>query len=276
MSTTVLQVSYDFYLILVALVAGVFASYTAFSLLPLSTCRRNRYHHLWLLASSVSLGLGMWMLYFISIIAFSLPFPMKYNALLAIMSLGFAIFASGQAFHLVVEAQEARVSVERTLLCSVLVGLGIVTVHYMGMAAISVPAKIQYNWFLFLVSIVVAISASHVTILLLLWLHRVDSSCRRLANFVSALVFSVGVVLVHFTGMNAAAFLPSKLSNRLPALLLNAAFLGSVAFSLAIFFMGTGLILLFISPDEYTLLTLRQNKESRPQTPLSTTSRNSK
>ena len=131
-----IQGTYDLHLILIALVAGVFASYTALSLLPLSMQKQDQQRRLWLLLSSVSLGLGIWTLHFISMIAFSLPVETKYNGLFTIMSIGPAIFASGQAFFLVVEAEDpAKVNVAKTSLCSILVGLGIATMHYVGMAA---------------------------------------------------------------------------------------------------------------------------------------------
>jgi|UPI00058582D5 NO-binding membrane sensor protein with MHYT domain len=247
-----IQGTYDLHLILIALVAGVFASYTALSLLPLSMQKQDRQRRLWLLLSSVSLGLGIWTLHFISMIAFSLPVETKYNGLFTIMSIGPAIFASGQAFFLVVEAEDpAKVNVAKTSLCSILVGLGIATMHYVGMAAMHMEATIQYNWFLFLVSIIVGIAVSHLAILLLLWLQRVPSSSQRIANFVSAIVLSVGIGFMHFTGMSATNFLTEKTQQHFPAFFFSDTFLSLIAFSIAIFFMGTGLLLLFTSIEDY-------------------------
>ncbi|MDZ4877818.1 MAG: hypothetical protein CLLPBCKN_007253 [Chroococcidiopsis cubana SAG 39.79] len=247
-----IQGTYDLHLILIALVAGVFASYTAFSLLPLSIQNRDRQRKLWLILSSISLGLGIWTLHFISMIAFSLPVRTKYNALFTIMSIGPAIFASGQAFFLVVEAEDpTKASVIKTSLCSVLVGLGIATMHYVGMAAMQTGATIHYNWFLFLVSIIVGIAVSHLAILLLLWLQRVPSSSQRIANFISAIVLTIGVGFMHFTGMSATNFITEKSSQHFPAVFLSDTLLSLIAFSIAIFFMGTGLLLLFTSIEDY-------------------------
>ncbi|MEH2057175.1 MAG: MHYT domain-containing protein [Nostoc sp.] len=51
----------------------------------------------WLLGGAIAMGIGIWAMHFIAMLAFSLPIPINYDWLIVLISVLPAIFASGLA-----------------------------------------------------------------------------------------------------------------------------------------------------------------------------------
>jgi NO-binding membrane sensor protein with MHYT domain len=120
--------------------------------------------------------------------------PVSYDAALTVASLLLAIAAPAVGLYIVGRG-EGRVS--RLLIAGVLTGLGVALMHYTGMAAMIMQAKISYDPTLFYASLVIAVVASWVA----LWLA--FNLRGNLQRFGSALVMGVAVCGMHYTGMYA-------------------------------------------------------------------------
>ncbi|CAH2781419.1 MAG: diguanylate cyclase/phosphodiesterase (GGDEF & EAL domains) with PAS/PAC sensor(s) [uncultured Paraburkholderia sp.] len=97
----------------------------------------DRLRHVWRFCGGVALGIGIWSMHFIAMLAFSLPTPLGYDFALTAWSLGLAIGASYLALYLTTRAQ---FMLWRLLAGGLMMGVGIAGMHYTGMAAAEFPA----------------------------------------------------------------------------------------------------------------------------------------
>src|SRR2546426_530783 len=124
----------------------MFASYAALDLAARVTAAAGSTRAVWLLGGAGAMGTGIWSMHYIGMLAFVLPIPVAYHWPTVLLSLFAAILASVIALH-VVSRQRMRVS--RAAAGSVLMGAGIASMHYTGMAAASftpsnVPADLSH------------------------------------------------------------------------------------------------------------------------------------
>jgi NO-binding membrane sensor protein with MHYT domain len=87
----VLTGSYNLWLVLASLLVAVLASYTALDMAGRVAANRGRTAHWWLAGGSVAMGVGIWSMHFLGMLAFSLPIPMGYDPAITILSLLIAI-----------------------------------------------------------------------------------------------------------------------------------------------------------------------------------------
>jgi PAS domain S-box-containing protein len=199
--------SYDYRLVTLSVVMAVCAAYAALDLAGRTTASRGRARLFWLAGGAAAMGLGIWSMHYIGMLAFLLPVPVFYDWPTVVVSLFAAIFASGVALFVV---SRHKMEWGHALAGSVIMGSGIATMHYIGMAAMRLRAMHHYDSPLVTLSVVVAIVMS----LVALWLsfhlreHAKTSWPQKCA---SALVMGAGVAAMHYTGMAAATFTPSMM-----------------------------------------------------------------
>ncbi len=141
--------SYSYWLVVGSVIVAVLASYTALDLATRITASRGRNARLWLLGGAFSMGTGIWSMHFIGMLAFSLPIPMGYDVPMTLLSMLIAIVVSGFALFMV---SRDNLAWQNLLLGAVLMGLGIASMHYTGMAAMQTSPPIQYDPLLFAAS----------------------------------------------------------------------------------------------------------------------------
>src|SRR2546430_12786264 len=93
-------------------------------------------------------------MHYIGMLAFVLPIPVAYHWPTVLLSLFAAILASVIALYVV---SRQKMDGSRALAGSVLMGAGIASMHYIGMAAMRLPAMCQFNSFLVVLSVLFAI-----------------------------------------------------------------------------------------------------------------------
>jgi diguanylate cyclase len=128
--------TYDFPLVALSIVIAILASYTALALTGRVTVTRDGARRAWLLGGSVAMGTGIWSMHFVAMLAFRLPLQIGYNVPLVALSLLAAMAAS--ALALVIASRPSLSPIQLGAAASVMGG-GIVTMHYTGMAAIRMP-----------------------------------------------------------------------------------------------------------------------------------------
>src|SRR5215467_4932133 len=147
--------TYNPWLVLFSLVVATLASYTALDIAGrISLLSHQRFRHAWLAGGATAMGVGIWSMHFIGMLAFSLPIPLGYDLTITGCSLGIAILVSYFALHVVTRP---TLSLRRLAAGGVLMGLGIACMHYTGMAAMRMQPGIHYDPVLFALSIVIAI-----------------------------------------------------------------------------------------------------------------------
>jgi len=197
--------SYDHRLVVVSIFIAISASYVALDLGGRVTAARGWIRSAWLAGGASALGLGIWSMHFTGMLAFNLPVPVAYNWPTVLLSLLAAIFASAVALYVVSRTKMGRV---QAMIGSVLMGLGISCMHYIGMAAMRLSAVCHYSPRLVAVSVLIAVMASLVA-LVFAFDYREDFRGTTFAKFVSAAVMGGAISAMHYTGMAAASFVSS-------------------------------------------------------------------
>jgi len=82
--------------------------------------------------------------------------------------------------------------------------------HYSGMAALRMPARIYYEPWLFALSVLVAVVLSALALFVLLSLQKLRQRWVLPGRVAGALVMGLAIVLMHFTGMLATYVLPNS------------------------------------------------------------------
>ncbi len=200
--------SYDYRLVTLSVVIAVCAAYAALDLAGRTTASRGRVRLVWLGGGAVAMGLGIWSMHYIGMLAFLLPVPVLYDWPTVLVSLLAAIFASGVALFVV---SRRRMDWGHALAGSAIMGSGIATMHYIGMEAMRLPAMCSYDSLLVVLSVAVAIGMSLVALRLSFHL-REHSTTTWPKKCASAVVMGAGVAAMHYTGMAAATFTPSMIA----------------------------------------------------------------
>src|SRR6266436_5075012 len=197
--------SYNYGLVALSVLIAIFASYAALDLAGRVTAARGWTRAVWLLAGAGAMGTGIWSMHYIGMLAFILPIPVAYHWPTVLLSLVAAILASVVALGVV---SRQKMGAFRALAGSVLMGAGISSMHYIGMAAMRLPAVHQFNSFLVILSVVFAVLIS----LAALWItfhFRDEKKGIGWEKLAGAVVMGAAIPVMHYTGMAAASFTPS-------------------------------------------------------------------
>ncbi|QRY78093.1 EAL domain-containing protein [Pseudomonas sp. PDNC002] len=194
--------SYDPALVLISLCVAMLASYTALDLAGRIATTRGWPVLLWIAGGGVAMGIGVWSMHFIGMLAFSLPIPLGYDLTLTLLSLAIAVLSSGFALALV---SQDRLPLWQLVCGALAMGAGISCMHYLGMYAMLMQPGIDYDPTLFGLSLLIAVAASGAALWIAFQLRQ-NAPYVRLARAGAALVMGVAIVGMHYTGMAAARF----------------------------------------------------------------------
>src|SRR5579859_1105645 len=131
---------YDTRLVALSVFIAVVASYAALDLAGRVTSARGWVRYLWLSGGATAMGTGIWSMHYIGMLAFRLPVPVQYDWPTVLVSLLAAIFASLVALFVV---SRQKMGPLQALVGCVIMGSGIAAMHYIGMAAMRLPAMCQ-------------------------------------------------------------------------------------------------------------------------------------
>src|SRR6266568_1486499 len=162
-TTNAMVGSYNYHLVTLSILIAIFASYAALEFAARITAASGRVRMVWLAGGATAMGVGIWSMHYIGMLAFSLSVPILYDWPTVVLSLIAAVFASAVALFVV---SGKRMGWPRALVGSIFMGGGIATMHYTGMAAMRLPAMCLYDPRLVALSVVLAIAIS----LVALWL----------------------------------------------------------------------------------------------------------
>src|SRR6201993_758547 len=149
--------SYNYALVALSGVIAMLASYAALDLAGRVTAASGWSRAVWLLGGAGAMGTGIWSMHYIGMLAFILPIPVAYHWPTVLLSLLAAILASAVALGVV---SRRKMGASRAVAGSVLMGTGIASMHYVGMAAMRLPAMCQFNSALVVISVTFAVLIS--------------------------------------------------------------------------------------------------------------------
>ncbi|PJZ27853.1 MHYT domain-containing protein [Leptospira kmetyi] len=208
--------TYDPILIVLSILVSIFSSFIALQMIGQSSPDSSRTGKLLILfAASLALGCGVWAMHFIGMLSFQLCVSVSYDKTLTIVSMFPSFIASMIALAYV---GRPKIHWVELVVGGVLVGSGIGSMHYTGMAAMRTDVLLRYDPIFFVLSILVAV----VLAILSLWV-RFGLSDLKLSKNVSTLVagsvMGLAISGMHYTGMFAARFigLPETSLNGAPS-----------------------------------------------------------
>ncbi len=196
--------TYDVRLVALSVVIAIFASYAALDLTDRITASSRKIRLFWLLGGASAMGLGIWAMHYIGMLALKMPMKIVYDVPTVVLSLLAAIAASVVALFTVSRRQ---MGVWQTIAGGVAMGSGIAAMHYIGMAAMRMPAQVTYSKPVVLASIVLAVAIS-IAALILTFRSR-DQKRTRSRKVASAVVMGSAIPVMHYTSMFAANFTAS-------------------------------------------------------------------
>lgn len=194
--------SYSTSLVVISLCVAILASYTALDLAGRISTAKGRAVYLWIAGGALAMGVGVWSMHFIGMLALRLPFALGFDLGITALSLLIAVLSSGFALWLV---SQPRLPAWQLALGALVMGTGIASMHYTGMAAMRMTPGIDYDPTLFGASLLIAVVASGAALWIAFNLRR-NTPYVRLARGGAAVVMGVAIVGMHYTGMAAAQF----------------------------------------------------------------------
>ena len=193
---------HDWRLVILAGIICLFASFAALSLLARAATTQGRPHLIWLSATAVVTGSGVWATHFVAMLAFRPNLPMGYDIWLTILSVFVAMLLTGSGFAVGLGNAHGR---HGQLLGGALVGFGVFAMHYTGMAALRVPALVHYDPTFVVASLALGMGFGAPAVRMALG---AESMLRRLA---AAQLLTTAICALHFTAMAAVTLDPDPL-----------------------------------------------------------------
>jgi two-component system, sensor histidine kinase and response regulator len=238
--------SYDYRLVTLSVFIAVLASYAALDLAGRVTSAQGLSRKLWLGGGATAMGIGIWSMHHVGMLAFRLPIPVEYDWPTVAVSLLAAIFASAIALFVV---SRERMGLRQAVVGSFFMGGGIAGMHYIGMAAMRVSAMCHYSRGMVAISIGVAIVIS----LVALWLtfhFREETKSGGWRKVLCAVAMGAAIPIMHYTGMAAAGFTSSRSASGEMSHALNISSLGMIGI-IVVTFMVLGLTILTSLVDRH-------------------------
>jgi NO-binding membrane sensor protein with MHYT domain/CheY-like chemotaxis protein len=223
-------------LVLVSLAVAILASYTALALALRIRVATRQAAPAWLLGGGFVMGTGIWAMHFVGMLALSLPVEIAYDVAVTLLSLLIAIVVSTFALHIASRQQVGRSAL---VVAGIAMGVGICSMHYVGMAAIQISPPISYDPLWVGVSFAIAIAASFAALGMAFTAHE-DTGWWRYRNFGAAVGMGVAITGMHYAGMIAAQFPAEAVSS---ATWVNKAWLAGSVTMITLFMLIAALLL---------------------------------
>ena len=191
---------HDIRLVVLAALLCLFACFTAFGLIgraQLSAGRRIR--DLWIFGAAIVAGCGVWATHFIAMLAFEPGLPLGYDLELTAASIVVAVTMIWLALRIALSAPS------RLALGGAALGLGVASMHFVGMAAVRVPAVVGHDLSYVVAAILFGVACAAAAM-------RVAERLEPRRRAAAALILSIGICGLHFTGMSAVTLTPDPFS----------------------------------------------------------------
>ncbi|MCX8475581.1 MAG: PAS domain S-box protein [Sphingomonas sp.] len=190
--------THDPVLVCISILIAVAASYTALDLAGRIRASQGWLRRVWLATAAVAMGGGIWAMHFVAMLAFRMPgMHLDYHVGLTLLSFLVAVVVTGAGFAVM---SRARGALPLLGAAGAFMGLGIVAMHYLGMAAMQMAAELSYHPLWLGISVVVAVGAATAA----LWLASRDQHPAERIG--AAVLMGIAIAGMHFAGMRAAIF----------------------------------------------------------------------
>jgi signal transduction histidine kinase len=198
---------HDLRLVITSIAIAIMASYVALNVTGRLSAPR-RHAAWWWLCGPIAMGVGIWSMHFVGMLAFHLPVPVHYDGALMLLSVLVAVAASALALFV---ASRPSLPFLVLLASSLCMGGAISGMHYVGMAAMVLPGTVAWRPLLVALSVAIAVIASFVSLLMAFRLRQTAVGGFGWIKLQAAAVMGMAISGMHYTAMAAVAFTPAPL-----------------------------------------------------------------
>jgi signal transduction histidine kinase len=219
---------------LVVLAAGpcILACATALTMIARARAAgAGRTRLLWLAGAGAVAGCGIWATHFVAMLAYQSGLPLQFRAGLTVLSALIAMILCGAGFALAVSRRDG-------ILGGAVVGIAISAMHYAGIAALDVPARLVWDERYVVASLLIGVSLSALALHLATGRHRFGYGA-------GIGLFALAIVGMHFTAMSAVTFIPDG-SHVMARHAMDPFALAIVVAAAAVFIVAQGLIVALV------------------------------
>lgn len=202
-----MPISWSGNLIVLSVLIAMFGSFTALSHAERMRESTGYQATAWMVAGGVTLGMAVWSMHFIGMLAFHLPVPIAYDSRLTFFSVLPAIAAALLGFYLL---RSPKLQLKKIVVGGYFMGLGITAMHYTGMAALKMQPAISYNPAIFTLSVVIAITAA-TGALLIVYAGEKTGLHPLIQHLLGAVIMGSAIAGMHYTAMAGAIFAPGSI-----------------------------------------------------------------
>ncbi|MEO3385235.1 EAL domain-containing protein [Mesorhizobium sp. CAU 1741] len=194
---------HDLKLVFLAAIICAISALTAVKLLDHVRHASRKARYSWIGLTAASIGFGIWATHFVAMLAFAPALPTAYDAVLTILSLAVAVVITGVG----VAVATSRDTRDHHLVGGSIIGAGIASMHFIGMAAFEVPGALVWDQRFVAVALVVAVALGALA------LHVALARRHRTRHLTAALVLTLAICGLHFTAMAAVTIQPDALAS---------------------------------------------------------------
>src|SRR5579871_374149 len=188
---------HDPYLVALSVAIAILGGYTGFSVAARVRNAPGGPPRLLLAGAATFLAVGIWTMHFVGVLAAPIPSDTVYLVLPTIVSFLICVLVVGISLFFVSVGEPSLLRVASS---AVLLGLGIVSMHYVGIHGLAGNFAIEHDWTMVLLATVVAIVTAYGG--LRAFLARQDG----VRLVVSSIVFGIAVSGMHYTAMHGMHF----------------------------------------------------------------------
>ncbi|TQV72508.1 MHYT domain-containing protein [Denitrobaculum tricleocarpae] len=192
-------VQYDPALIALSLAVAIIGSYAGLHMVERMVLLSGAVRKSILAASAVAIGVSIWSMHFIGMLALQLPISINYDILTTLISALVSILMTGVGLALV---SYGRVTPLKLAAAGIAMGGGISTMHYVGMSAVRANCTIAYTPWLVIASVLIGVLASTLA------LYLASRDKKRWQVVCAAVVMGLAMAGMHYVAMGAATFVP--------------------------------------------------------------------
>ena len=199
-----LDQSYNYSLVVLSVVIATIGAYVAIEIAQRVRAAVRRRRLFWVYGGALAMGLGIWSMHFVGMLALHLPIPVWYDAPIVFLSFFAAFVGCVIAFAIF---NRATVGSGLLVLASIFMGFAIAGMHYTGMSAMRMNSHVLYDPLIFAASVGVAIIVSFAALALTRNLLATSSEPGAwLKKSGASVLMGLAVAGMHYTGMAAAFF----------------------------------------------------------------------
>lgn len=202
--------NHNHFLVFISIIIAIVSSYIALDIANTFAYARKNHRWLRLTGGSFALGIGIWSMHFVGMLAFHLPgLEISYDIVLMILSIVIAIGASALALFIVSrDGQHLFANVGGGLA----MGAAIAGMHYVGIASMRMAAEVHWDHFWVTISLVIAVVASYVALFLAFKLKYNFTKMGFILRGCGAVIMGFGISGMHYSGMRAMHFVPTGIA----------------------------------------------------------------